>query len=222
MLRRTTKIQLIAFVVITLLGISYVSAEYVGLAKYVTGDNGCQVSADFPDSGGIFTNAEVTFRGVTVGSVGTLHLINHGIRVDLKLNNCSSPKIPANSVAVVADRSVVGEQYVNLVVPLGTKPSAGTIVAHSHIGTMATNKLPVATQTLLLNMDQFVNSLPLNDLRTVISELGTAVNGRGDDLQRHSSPAAALGSAGSPTTGGPTSAPGPSWTTTTSGRPPSR
>lgn len=183
MLRRTTKIQLIAFVVITLLGISYVSAEYVGLAKYVTGDDGCDVSADFPDSGGIFTGAEVTFRGVTVGSVGALHLQGRGIRVDLHLDNCSSPKIPANSIAVVANRSVVGEQYVNLVVPAETPPSASAVVARSRIGSMATNKLPVATQSLLINMDRFVNSLPLDDLRTVVSELGTAVNGRGSDLQ---------------------------------------
>ncbi len=99
MLRRSTKIQLILFVVITLLGVSYVGAEYVGLSKYVTGDNGCTVTAEFPDSGGIFSNAEVTYRGVTVGRVGTLHLIKNGVKVDLKLDNCTSPKIPASSSA---------------------------------------------------------------------------------------------------------------------------
>jgi phospholipid/cholesterol/gamma-HCH transport system substrate-binding protein len=183
MLRRSTKIQLILFVVITLLGLSYVSAKYVGLAKYVTGDDGCTVSADFPDSGGIFTDAEVTYRGVTVGSVGSLHLLPHGIRVDLHLDNCGSPRIPANSIAIVADRSVVGEQYVNLVVPNGTPPSPRGLAAHSRIGSMTTNRLPVATQTLLVNMDRFVNSVPLKDLKTVVDELGRAVNGRGDDLQ---------------------------------------
>src|SRR4029079_5574942 len=66
-LKRGTKVKLILFVVITLVGISYVSAAYVGLAKYVTGNDGCTVHAEFRDSGGIFTNAEVTYRGVTVG-----------------------------------------------------------------------------------------------------------------------------------------------------------
>src|SRR5438132_13760340 len=105
MLRRSTKIQLILFVVITLLGVSYVSAQEVGPAKYVTGGNGCTIRADFPDSGGIFSNAEVTYRGVTVGKVGALHLIKDGTRVDLKLDSCSSPKIPARVGATVADRS---------------------------------------------------------------------------------------------------------------------
>jgi phospholipid/cholesterol/gamma-HCH transport system substrate-binding protein len=182
MLRRSTKVQLILFVVITLLGISYVSAEYIGLAKFITG-GGCQVSADFKDSGGIFTDAEVTYRGVTVGQVGALHLTKQGIRVDLKLDDCSSPKIPANSIAIVADRSVVGEQYVNLVVPTGVTPSPQQIRAKSRIGTLATNKIPVAAQTLLVNLDQFVNSVPLDDLRTVVTELGQALNNRGGDLQ---------------------------------------
>src|SRR5436309_1937319 len=101
-LKRGTKIQLILFVVITLLGVSYVSAKYVGLAKFVTGSNGCTVKAEFPDSGGIFTSAEVTYRGVTVGEVGPLKVIKHGVRVSLDLNDCTSPKIPADAGAVIA------------------------------------------------------------------------------------------------------------------------
>ena len=114
MLRRTTKIQLILFVVITLLGVSYVSAEYVGLAKYVTGDDGCTVTADFPDSGGIFTGAEVTYRGVTVGSVGALHLQGRGIRVDLHLDSCSSPRIPATKSVGCASSIMVSSVRVKL------------------------------------------------------------------------------------------------------------
>jgi phospholipid/cholesterol/gamma-HCH transport system substrate-binding protein len=173
-LRRSTKFQLILFVVITLLGVSYVGAEYVGLSKYVTGDNGCKITADFPDSGGIFTNAEVTYRGVTVGKVGQLRLIKGGVAVDLDLNSCSSPKIPSSAAATVADRSVVGEQYVDLVPPNGKGPflQAGANIP------MSRNHIPVATQ------EQLVNSVNLNDLRTTVTELGNAVSGRGNDLGR--------------------------------------
>src|ERR1700712_2927207 len=127
MMRRSTKIQLIAFVIITLVGVSYVSAEYVGLTKNLFGNDGCTLHADFPDSGGIFTNAEVTYRGVTVGKVGQLHLIRKGVRVDLQLDDCNDPRVPINSKAVVANRSVVGEQYVNLV-PAGGSGQAGPFV----------------------------------------------------------------------------------------------
>jgi phospholipid/cholesterol/gamma-HCH transport system substrate-binding protein len=188
MLRRSTKFQLILFVVITLLGVSYVGAEYVGLSKYVTGDNGCKVTADFKDSGGIFSNAEVTYRGVTIGKVGALHLIDNGVRVDLDLDNCSSPLIPASAGAVVANRSVVGEQYVNLVPPF--KRGSKTEVVDEHgpyirAGAdipMKRNKIPVPTQQLLSNLDTLVRSVDLNNLRTTVDELGKAVNGRGGDL----------------------------------------
>ena len=123
MIRRSTKIQLLVFLALSLLGISYVGFNYVGLGATLFGERGCTVSADFPDSGGIFSNAEVTYRGVTVGKVGTLHLQRlpragrppvHGVRVDLLLNSCRHPAIPANAQAYVSDRSAVGEQYVNL------------------------------------------------------------------------------------------------------------
>jgi phospholipid/cholesterol/gamma-HCH transport system substrate-binding protein len=180
-----TKVKLILFVVITLLGVSYVSAKYVGLAKYVTGDKSCTVTADFPDSGGIFTNAEVTYRGVTVGQVGTLHLIKGGTQVDLKLDNCSDPSIPADSTATVADRSVVGEQYVDIVPRAGTKDGQGPYLqAKAAVGSMATNNVPTATQTLLIHLDQLFRSVPLDDLRTTIDELDQSVAGRGDDLGR--------------------------------------
>jgi phospholipid/cholesterol/gamma-HCH transport system substrate-binding protein len=184
MLRRTSKIQLIIFVVITLLGLSYVSAEYVGLAKYLTGNRGCTVAADFPDSGGIFSGAEVTYRGVTVGRVGSLHLNPRGVRVDLHLDSCSAPEIPAPAQvsAIVADRSVVGEQYVDLE-PL----SAATIdharyLAEHDVIPMANNRIPTATQTLLVDLDRLFNSVPLDDLRTTVHELGKSVAGRGNDL----------------------------------------
>jgi phospholipid/cholesterol/gamma-HCH transport system substrate-binding protein len=180
MLRRSTKFQLILFVVITLLGVTYVGAKYVGLSKYVTGNHGCRITADFPDSGGIFTNAEVTYRGVTVGKVGALRLIKGGVQVDLDLNSCSSPEIPATASATVADRSVVGEQYVDLVPPNGKGPF---VRAGANIP-MSRNHIPTATQDLLVNLDQLVNSVNLNDLRTTVSELGKAVSGRGNDLGR--------------------------------------
>lgn len=178
MLRRSTKIQLALFVIITLIGVSYVSAEYVGLTNGLFGNGGCTVAADFPDSGGIFTSAEVTYRGVTVGKVGQLHLINNGIRVDLKIADCKKHKIPTSAIAEVSNRSVIGEQYVNLIPPNGDGPylSGGQIIP------MNRNKLPVATQVLLTNLDTLVRSVDTTNLQVAVSELGTAFNNEGPAL----------------------------------------
>jgi phospholipid/cholesterol/gamma-HCH transport system substrate-binding protein len=178
MLTRTVKLQLLAFVALTLLGVSYISAEYVGLFKGWFGDDSCTIHADFPDSGGIFTNAEVTYRGVTVGRVGELHLTDQGIRVDLNIEDCKHPRIPANAVAAVSDRSVIGEQYVNLLPKNDNGPyfTGGEVIAERN------NTIPVAAQTLLRNLDGLVTSVDLDALRTAVSELGQLFNGRGDTL----------------------------------------
>jgi phospholipid/cholesterol/gamma-HCH transport system substrate-binding protein len=175
------KVQLLAFVALSLLGISFVSSRYVGLTGAVFGDKGCTVSVDYPDSGGIFSGAEVTYRGVGIGKVGQLHLTDDGVRVDLQLNSCRHPAIPsAGTKAFVSDRSAVGEQYVNLVPSTDSSPylkSGDTL----HMTSAA---LPVPTQVLLTNLDLLARSVDTANLSTAIDELAKAFNGRGPDLQR--------------------------------------
>jgi phospholipid/cholesterol/gamma-HCH transport system substrate-binding protein len=107
------------------------------------------------------------------------------MQVNLDLEDCGSPKIPANSTAVIADRSVVGEQYVNLTPP-DNAPVKPTAYLHSGdtVGNESVNGIPTSTQELLVNLDRFVNSVDLKALRTTIGELGKAANGRGQDLGR--------------------------------------
>ncbi|HST49683.1 MCE family protein [Jatrophihabitans sp.] len=187
MIRRSTKIQLLLFVVLSLLGMSYVGFSYVGLGASLFGPAGCTVSANFPDSGGIFTGAEVTYRGVTVGRVGQLHLLDYpgpdgrqvrGVRVDLALRDCAKPAIPADAQAYVSDRSAVGEQYVNLEPSSARGPYLrdGAVLGKP-------GKVPIATQVLLQNLDDLVSGIDSAKLNTVITELGAAFGGRGPDLQ---------------------------------------
>ena len=67
MITRRTKVQLVIFVVITLLGVSFVGARYAHLDRAFYDDN-YTVTAHFADSGGIFAGGEVTYRGVSVGT----------------------------------------------------------------------------------------------------------------------------------------------------------
>ena len=109
---RQTKLQLLAFAAVAVLGMSYLGFKYVGLDRVILG-SGYDVAADFKDSGGIFVNAEVTYRGVAVGRVSDMKLIDDGVRVVLTIKPGADP-IPADTEAFVATRSAVGEQYVIL------------------------------------------------------------------------------------------------------------
>lgn len=176
MIGRTTKIQLVVFAAITLLGVSYVGATHAQLDRMVI-DRTYTVTANFADSGGIFTGAEVTYRGVGVGRVGEMQLSRDGVFVDMEIEKDADP-IPRDVVAQVANRSAVGEQYIELQPKRQGEPylEDGTDIPRADTAT------PISITTMLTNLDQLVNSIGKRDLRVVVDELGAAFQGTGQDL----------------------------------------
>jgi phospholipid/cholesterol/gamma-HCH transport system substrate-binding protein len=177
MLSSRIKVQVVIFVVIALVGVSYVGAGYAGLDQLV-GSRGMVVKADMAESGGLFTNSEVTYRGVRVGRVGPMRLTDDGIEVELRIDP-SAPDIPADLDAAVTNRSAVGEQYLDL------KPRRedGPYLADGSVIPRSAIRMPLPVETVLSNLDSLVASVPLDSLRTVVYELDDAFRGRGADLQ---------------------------------------
>ncbi|WP_395696077.1 MCE family protein [Nocardioides sp.] len=178
MITRRTRIQLIVFVVITLLGVSYVGAKYARLDRLVYDDD-YSVVAHFADSGGIFTGGEVSYRGVQIGSVGDMRLTDEGVDVVLDIDK-GYDDIPADTLAVVGNRSAVGEQYVDLQPQTDGAPYLhdGSQIARDDTRT------PIPTQKLLADISDTVDSVDKQALSTTVDELGTAFAGTGRDLQR--------------------------------------
>jgi phospholipid/cholesterol/gamma-HCH transport system substrate-binding protein len=175
-IKRGVKIQLLVFAVITVLTMAYTLVNIIGIGQGVL-DLRYRVYVDLADSGGIFSGAEVTYRGVTVGRVGPLRLTKNGVRVELRIDR--GRKVPADNVqAYVLNRSGVGEQYVDLR-PAGNGPSLkdGSVIPVSQ------THLPVQTYELLRNVDALVRTVDPQDLGTVIDELDKGLTGTGPDLQ---------------------------------------
>ncbi|MGU3435967.1 MCE family protein [Actinomycetes bacterium M1A6_2h] len=171
------RVQLLTLIVLALVGLSIVGAKYARLDK-LTGLTTMTVTAEFTDSGGIFNNAEVTYRGTPVGRVGTLTLTDSGVDVQLLLDT-GSPPVPADTAAVVANRSAIGEQYVDLQPRTDSGPFLGD---GARIALMDTS-IPTPVEDLLANVDTLARDVSASDLRTVVSELGAGFDGTGDDLQ---------------------------------------
>lgn len=176
MLTRTTRLQVLAFVIVAIVGVTYLSVRYIGVARWI-GASGYSVRVDLPRAGGIFTNAEVTYRGVSVGRVGDMDLTRRGIRIQLDIT--SDRKIPADLEAVVANRSVIGEQYVDL----RPRTDRGPYLHDGSVIRSRDTALPLPVEDLLLSTDRFARSVPLGSLRTVVNELYDATQGAGQDLQ---------------------------------------
>jgi virulence factor Mce-like protein len=177
-LKRGVKVQLVAFALITVLGIGYTAVRFVGIGRGVL-NQGYTAYVDLTDSGGIFTNAEVTYRGVTVGRVGPIELTREGLRVRLNLNR--GHHIPRDTVAVVANRSAVGEQYIDL----RPRSDGGPYLDSGAPYTIPRQdtKLPVPTEELLANLDKLVSSVDPRDLATIVDELDKGFAGSAADLQ---------------------------------------
>ncbi len=177
MITRRVRIQLVFFVVITLVGCTYVGARYAQLDKVFI-DDSYTVVVHFEDSGGIFAGAEVTYRGVSVGKVDKLELTKSGVDAHLDIENAYD-EIPADSKALVGNRSAVGEQYVEFQPQSNDKPflqDQGEIAVEN-------TELPISTNTILTNISNTVESVDKDALRTTVDELGQAFAGTGDDLQ---------------------------------------
>ncbi|HEX3787867.1 MAG TPA: MlaD family protein [Pseudonocardiaceae bacterium] len=176
MLTRRMRVQLVVFVLIAVAGITYAGGKYAGLGT-LFGIHGYVVTVQLADSGGIFSNAEVDYRGVPVGRVGALNLTADGVDAELDMDS-SAPPIPASAHALVADRSAIGEQYIDLEPPNDQGPmlTDGSVIPVGH------TSLPIAPQTLLTDLDQLATSVPTGSLQTVVNELDTAFSGTGPAL----------------------------------------
>jgi phospholipid/cholesterol/gamma-HCH transport system substrate-binding protein len=177
MITRRTKIQLIFFVLITLVGVAFVGARYARLDRVIV-DDAYTVVAHFEDSGGIFAGGEVTYRGVRVGQVEKLELSDSGVDVYLDIDN-EYDDIPADAKAVVGNRSAVGEQYVELQPQSDSKPYLSDDAEIA----VENTELPIRTDTLLTDISTTVGSVDRDALRTTVDELGKGFGGTGEDLQ---------------------------------------
>lgn len=178
MLTRATKVKLAVFLVIAVTSVVYVGGQYAGLDR-LFGARGYVVTAQLADSGGIFTGAEVAYRGVTVGNVRELHLTPTGVDVELDIED-DTPPIPASATAHVANRSAVGEQYIDL----RPKSSRGPYLADGGVIRRDATTLPVTPDALLTNLDKLVASIPLDSLRTVVDESYLAFADAGPEMER--------------------------------------
>lgn len=178
MTTRLTKIQLVIFAIITIVGVAFVGGRYAQLDRLFI-DRTYEVRAQFSNSGGIFSGAQVTYRGIEVGTVGKLTFTRDGVEARLDIEK-SAPQIPADVLVVVANKSAIGEQFVDLQ-PRG---SGQPFLKDGSEVTLANTRIPIDTTTLLLDVNSLVSSVDTGSLQTVVSELGQAFEGAGPDLTR--------------------------------------
>jgi phospholipid/cholesterol/gamma-HCH transport system substrate-binding protein len=178
MLTRASWLKLAAFAVIAVLVIAYTGFHYAGLGRYLGLRGYYVVRLELADGGGIYPDADVTYRGVSVGRVGAMRLTATGIEADLDISD-SAPPIPDRLQAAVADLSAVGEQYVDL------RPavSGGPYLTGGSVIPQRVTELPLPVTGLLTSVNTLATSLPLGSLRALTDELAAGFADEGGNLQ---------------------------------------
>ena len=171
------KVRLIAFLVLSAVGIVYVASSFLGITDRLLG-RGLNIKATLPSSGGLFTGSEVTYRGLKVGKVSGMDVTRKGLLVRLSLKD--GTRIPLDTKMHVHNLSAVGEQYLDFEPPDNKPPYAksGDVINGD------ADSLPTSEEVLLTQMNALVDSVDRNELSTVIGEAGTMFRGTANPLQR--------------------------------------
>ncbi|MER7695960.1 MULTISPECIES: MlaD family protein [unclassified Streptomyces] len=178
MITLAIRLKNLAFLVIAVLVLGYLGVRYADLGHYVGLRSYYTVTVQLPQTGGLYTHSNVTYRGVSVGRVGPIDLTDEGVEAQLRIEK-DAPPIPDSLTAVVANLSAVGEQYVDL------RPTRadGPYLGNGSVIDEADTTIPAPPTDVLTSVDSLASSVDLESLRTVVEEFGAAFEGRGDDLQ---------------------------------------
>lgn len=168
--------QLLIFAIVTVISIVAMAVFYIRIPQML-GIGSYRVNLSMPASGGLYQNANVSFRGVDVGKVTGMWLTPNGVNAELTID--SSTKIPADSTATVRSVSAVGEQFVAFTPP--KDPSGGNL---TNGATVHVKDLPVEISSMLDQADALLQTVNDTKLRQVMDEAFVAFNGTGPALQR--------------------------------------
>lgn len=174
---RGVKVRIIAFLVLSAVGIVYIAGSYLGIVDRILG-RGYTIHATLPTSGGLFEGSEVTYRGVKIGEVERMHVEREGVRLDLAIED--GTKLPLDSPMFVHNLSAVGEQYLDF--EPGSDEGPYAEAGDTLKGTE--ESLPVDEADLLVELDQFVSSVDKENLQIFVREMGLMFNDTGVPLQK--------------------------------------
>ncbi|MFL6022877.1 MAG: MCE family protein [Marmoricola sp.] len=170
-----TRVQLIAFALVTVLAVSYGAVNFFHVGAVFSPP--FEVRAQFATSGGIYARADVDLLGTRVGSVRKI-IPGPGTGTTVVLALDHGAKIPRDVTATIGNKSAIGEQYVEL----EPQSSGGPVLAGGDVIKLDRTSSPIDVATLIGDLDSLAGSIPAQDLSTVMTELSTALNGVGGSL----------------------------------------
>ena len=127
----------------------------------------------------LLPGSDVKVRGLIVGSVDTITSDGDGADVKLKLKPSQARRIPSNVTVRMLPKTLFGEKYVDLVLPVNPSPqhlTGGSVIAVDQ--TRTTLEIDQALDDLL----PMLRAVPPEALNHTLTALATALSGRGEQV----------------------------------------
>ncbi|WP_454162029.1 MCE family protein [Gordonia iterans] len=171
--------QLTVFAIVSVIAILVVGIFYIRIPQML-GVGSYRVTLQMPASGGLYQNANVSFRGVDVGKVTGMWLTPDGVEAELTIRS-GTDDIPKDSAATVRSVSAVGEQFVEFTPP--EKP-AGAFLRGGDTVVVNDDDMPVEISSMLDQADALLQAVGNTQLREVMDQTFLAFNGTAPELRR--------------------------------------
>lgn len=125
--------------------------------------------------------ADVKLHGIIVGRVDTIEVASNGrgAMLDLAIDRDQLDLIPANVTAQVIPKTVFGEKYVDLTLPV--EPASARLVDGATIE-RDRSSVAIEMRTVLNNLGPLLDAVSPAELSTTLTAIATALKGRGDSL----------------------------------------
>jgi len=175
MLTRFIKTQLVLLVVVAVAAVVLLGWYFLRLPSLV-GVGRYTLYAQLRQSGGLYRTANVTYRGITIGTVTAVEPTEHGARATMSIDN--GYQIPTDASANVHSVSAVGEQYLDLV----STRTGGPYLADEQ--TIVKTTVPSQIGPALDAANRGLAALPKDKVASLLRETSQAVGGLGPSLRR--------------------------------------
>ncbi|MPZ36189.1 MAG: MCE family protein [Rhodospirillales bacterium] len=177
MISRFVRGQLIAYSVISVVGILIMAFVYVDLPGQL-GFGTYKITARFSEGGGLYPNDNVVYRGAEIGEVSAVRVTETAVDVEMTVDDDIA--IPSDTQVEIRSMSAVGEQFVAL-----TPQRAGPpFLAHNSAIPASRTQVEPGISRVLDGANKLLASVPRSSLDTTIDEAYLAMGRSGPNLQR--------------------------------------
>jgi len=146
------------------------------------GDDRVEITVEMENAANLVPNSEVKYGEVTIGSVRKIELDDWVATLTVGLE--ADVKVPSDVTASIAQKSLLGAEYLELKDPANRPASWGADYLESgdEIGLDRTSRYP-ETEEVLTAASMLLNGGGLPQLQTISHELNAAFGGRGKDIR---------------------------------------